>query len=90
MRGPRPIADSPEVPLGRKASIREYQVWQTPHGADVRLVASSPVDVQDVCASLVRKLQRSGLPDAVVRADRAESIERSPGAAKLSRFVPLR
>lgn len=76
--------------LGRHASIREYQVRQTPRGADVLLATSSAVDVQEICASLARALQGSGVAGAVVRAERVESIERSPGAAKLRRFVPLR
>jgi len=76
--------------LGRNASVRVYRVRQTRRGADVLLVTGSPLDVQEVCASLVRELQRSGLADAEVRAERAESIERSPGAAKLERFVSLR
>ncbi|WP_433506884.1 phenylacetate--CoA ligase family protein [Pseudonocardia halophobica] len=74
--------------LGTDPRISEYQVHQTPGGADV-LVVGSP-DRPAVTTALVEALQPYGLPDAAVTVRTVDRIPRHSSTGKLSRFVPLR
>lgn len=74
--------------LGTDPRISEYQVHQTPGGADV-LVVGAP-DVLAVTAALVEALQPYGLPDAAITVRTVDRISRHASTGKLSRFVPLR
>ncbi|GAY08443.1 hypothetical protein TOK_2199 [Pseudonocardia sp. N23] len=73
--------------LGTDPAISEYQVRQTPGGADV-LVVGTP-DVAAVAAALVGSVRPHGLADPVIRVDVADRIPRHAATGKLRRFVPL-
>jgi phenylacetate-CoA ligase len=73
--------------LGTDPRISEYQVHQTPRGADV-LVVGDPV-VADVTAALVAALRPYGLPDAEIGVRVQPRIERNAATGKLKRFVAL-
>lgn len=73
--------------LGTDPTISEYQVHQTPDGADV-LVVGSP-DVSAVAATLVEVLEPYGLPGAVITVRAVDRIPRHASTGKLARFKPL-
>ncbi|MEU7814400.1 phenylacetate--CoA ligase family protein [Pseudonocardia sp. NPDC049154] len=73
--------------LGTDPTISEYQVHQTPDGADV-LVVGSP-DVSAVVAALVEALEPYGLPGAVITVRAVDRIPRHASTGKLARFKPL-
>jgi phenylacetate-coenzyme A ligase PaaK-like adenylate-forming protein len=75
--------------LGRHAGLLEYQVRQTPGGADVDVRCGARVDLERVAAELAEALAGVGLARPVVAVAAVERLERQPGAAKLRRFVPL-
>lgn len=74
--------------LGTDPAISEYQVRQTPRGAEV-LVVGSP-DTGAVAAALVDSLSPFGFPDAEVTVRSVAQIERHAATGKLKRFVALR
>lgn len=71
--------------LGTDPLISEYQVRQTPRGADV-LVVGSP-DVAVVAAALVSSLRPYGLSDPEIGVSVVEQIPRHASTGKLRRFV---
>jgi phenylacetate-coenzyme A ligase PaaK-like adenylate-forming protein len=73
--------------LGTDPRIVEYQVHQTPHGADV-LVVGSP-DTAAVATALVASLRPYGLPDAEITVRTVDRIARHATTGKLTRFVAL-
>ncbi len=72
--------------LGTDPAISEYQVKQTPAGADV-LVVGSP-DPAALTAALQQSLRRFGLRDPVIKVIGVAELERREGTGKLRRFVP--
>jgi phenylacetate-CoA ligase len=73
--------------LGTNPEISEYQVRQTPAGAEV-LVVGSPT-VASVTGSLIQSLRRYGLADPDIRVTPVDTIERHAVTGKLKRFVAL-
>jgi phenylacetate-CoA ligase len=73
--------------LGTDPRISEYQVSQTPAGADI-LTVGDP-DVERLNAAIVAALHRSGLPDATVEIRVVDRIPRNPASGKLKRFIAL-
>ncbi|MCC7494275.1 MAG: phenylacetate--CoA ligase family protein [Fimbriimonadaceae bacterium] len=78
--------------LGRLPEVTEYQVRQTPRGADIAVRVAgdaSAVDLAPVQRELVAALTRLGLADPAVVLTAVAQIDRLPGTGKLRRFVPL-
>jgi len=73
--------------LGTDPRIVEYQVHQTPHGAEV-LVVGSP-DPRSVATALADSLRPYGLVDAQIAVRRVDHVPRHATTGKLTRFVPL-
>jgi phenylacetate-coenzyme A ligase PaaK-like adenylate-forming protein len=73
--------------LGTDAAISEYQVRQTPAGAEVLVVGSPSIGVVE--EALTAALQRHGLADPQIRVDLVSGIERHVATGKLKRFVAL-
>jgi phenylacetate-coenzyme A ligase PaaK-like adenylate-forming protein len=73
--------------LGTDPTIAEYQVRQTPDGAEV-LVVGTP-DVDAVTAALVTSVAPHGLADAAIRVETVGRIPRHAATGKLRRFVAL-
>jgi phenylacetate-coenzyme A ligase PaaK-like adenylate-forming protein len=73
--------------LGTDPRISEYQVIQTPAGADI-LTVGDP-DVKALNAAMVAALRRSGLPDATVEIRVVDRIPRNQASGKLKRFIAL-
>lgn len=73
--------------LGTDPRIVEYQVVQTPDGANVLVVANG--DVRSLTPALVAAMQRHGLPDPSIRIDTVDTLGRHVASGKLKHFVPL-
>jgi phenylacetate-coenzyme A ligase PaaK-like adenylate-forming protein len=73
--------------LGTTPTISEYQVRQTPAGAEV-LVVGAP-DLDAVSASLAESLRRYGVPNPDIRLTLVEQIDRHAATGKLKRFIAL-
>jgi phenylacetate-coenzyme A ligase PaaK-like adenylate-forming protein len=76
-------------PLASDVRIAEWQVRQTPAGADVDVVAAPAVDCDALAATIRAGLAEAGLVDPVVRVARVDALARHPVTGKLKRFVPL-
>lgn len=74
--------------LSRAASVVEYQVCQTPNGADVLAITSGPLDAERLGAEVAVELGRLGLRQPVVNVRAVGCLERQ-ASGKLKRFVPL-
>lgn len=72
--------------LGADPAISEYQVRQTPDGAEV-LVVGTP-DAGALVIALREALLRFGLRDPVIEVVEVAELERRQGTGKLRRFVP--
>jgi phenylacetate-coenzyme A ligase PaaK-like adenylate-forming protein len=73
--------------LGTDASISEYQVRQTPRGAEV-LVVGTP-DVTSLTSALRESLTRFGLDQPEVSVSSVPQLERHAATGKLKRFLAL-
>ncbi len=67
--------------------VVEYQVRQTPRGADISAVTSSAVDTDALASRIAGALRDLGLPEPAVTVATVDSIDRQ-SSGKLKRFVP--
>ena len=75
--------------LGRRSGVVEYQVKQTPRGAQIAVRCGAPVDLDGLRGEVELALACLGLQRPVVDVTAVERLKRDPGPAKLRRFVPL-
>lgn len=75
--------------LGTVGAISEYQVRQTPNGADVAVLATDDYDQAAIIRQLVAAYDRLEIPDAAINLRTVSTLERLPRSSKLKRFVPL-
>jgi len=73
--------------LGNDPQISEYQVRQTPRGAEV-LVVGDP-DVDALASSVAAALRPHGLSDPGITIRAVDRLPRQEASGKLRRFVPL-
>jgi phenylacetate-coenzyme A ligase PaaK-like adenylate-forming protein len=71
-------------------TIVEYQVLQTPHGVEIRYVASGPVDDGAMGRAVAAALAGAGVEDPDVHVTQVDAIARHPVTGKARRFIPLR
>jgi phenylacetate-coenzyme A ligase PaaK-like adenylate-forming protein len=74
--------------LGTDPTISEYQVHQTPAGADV-LVVGAAADADALEGALARALRDRGLANPQLAVRLVPALQRHAATAKLRRFVPL-
>ena len=74
--------------LGTDPRVYEYQVTQTPAGADILVVGSADVDA--LTSSVVGALRRHGVSEPEVKIRVVDSLTRHQASGKLKRFHPLR
>ncbi len=74
--------------LGRERSIIEYQVRQTPNGAEILVVTAAQVEIQELERKIANALTRIGIEKPGIVISRVNQIDRSP-TGKLKRFVSL-
>jgi phenylacetate-CoA ligase len=73
--------------LGLDPRLSEYQVRQTPDGAEI-LAVGSP-DTAELATSLTAALRRVGLPDPQIQIRTVDRIQRNEATGKLRRFIAL-
>jgi phenylacetate-CoA ligase len=73
--------------LAREVGVVDYQVRQTPTGAEV-LAVGMPSDQERVGRTLAGELSRHGLPSPAVQVRVVEAIDRQ-ATGKMRRFVPM-
>jgi phenylacetate-coenzyme A ligase PaaK-like adenylate-forming protein len=73
--------------LSTDPRVTEYQVTQTPAGADI-LVVGTP-DVPALTTALIGVLRGYGLPDPAIQIAVTDSLQRHQASGKLRRFIPL-
>ncbi|HKN37853.1 MAG TPA: phenylacetate--CoA ligase family protein [Acidimicrobiia bacterium] len=76
-------------PLGLCRNIVEYQVRQTPRGADVAVVCQGRPDLWALADQIAVKLVTAGLNGAEVSVHAVDRLARQE-TGKLKRFVPIR
>jgi phenylacetate-coenzyme A ligase PaaK-like adenylate-forming protein len=74
--------------LGREPAVSEYQVRQTPAGAEIIVCAEARFDVERLNHKLGKALARSGLPEPAVTITVVDDIPRL-ATGKLKRFIAL-
>jgi phenylacetate-coenzyme A ligase PaaK-like adenylate-forming protein len=74
--------------LGRRDTIVEYQVRQTPRGASIEIVSGAPCDTSSIERDLQAALAALGLRQPEVTVTRTATLDRHP-TGKLKLFVPL-
>lgn len=74
--------------LGRDQGIVEYQVLQTTHGANIRVVAGAAVDLSSVAREIEQGLVLLGLGHPQVSIEVVDQLDRK-ATGKLKRFLPL-
>lgn len=75
-----------EAVLGRERGVHDYQVVQTPGGAEVRLLCDRGTHLRAVAQRVASALAKGGVATPSVRVRRVQSLERGP-AGKRRRFV---
>jgi phenylacetate-CoA ligase len=75
--------------LLRAPNVREFQVRQTEHGADVLAVIDGDLDLAALAAEAEDGLRQAGLPAPLVAIHPVATLDRDPLTGKLRRFVPL-
>jgi phenylacetate-coenzyme A ligase PaaK-like adenylate-forming protein len=75
--------------LGRRRQILEYQVRQTPVGADIAVRTSAQLDSEALSRELVTAIAKLGVDRPRVSVAEVEDIERTGSTGKLRRFIPL-
>jgi phenylacetate-CoA ligase len=74
--------------LVREQAVTEYQVRQTPRGAEILLRTDAPVDNAALANRVAASLRAAGLTDPDVSARTVDLIPRL-ASGKLKRFMPL-
>jgi len=75
--------------LGRRPQILEYQVRQTPVGAEIAVRTSAPLDTEALARELVAAIAHVGVARPGVSVAEVEEIARTRSTGKLRRFIPL-
>ncbi len=70
-------------------NVVEYQVSQTEHGVAISILTNGPVALEQLERDVAEYLEKSGLYNPEVSARIVDRLERTPGVAKLKRFVRL-
>lgn len=74
------------TPFLHEQYVAEYQVKQTTHGADIKIVATGKVDLERLKKIFVQQLATLGVRDPMISFTIVESIE-YPCSGKLKRFI---
>ena len=77
------------APLLHAPAVREFQVRQTEHGADIAAVVDGDFDQAAVAAAVEQSLRQAGLARPRVGFRRVGALDRDPMTSKVRRFVPL-
>jgi len=68
--------------------VLEYQVRQTPSGADIDVMTSGPIDAEQLVKLIEADFAHAGVRRQVVRVQEVADIARQGDAEKLPRLIP--
>lgn len=74
--------------FAKHSAISEYQIKQTPTGAEITICATAPVDAGEIASEIASALGRSGIHQPFVLIQPAADIPRL-ATGKLKRFISL-
>ncbi len=74
--------------LAKHPAISEYQIQQTPTGAQITICLTAPLDTDGIAGEIASALGRSGIQQPRVVVEPAADIPRL-ATGKLKRFIPL-
>ena len=77
------------APLLHAPAVREFQIRQTEHGADIVAVIDGDFDQSAVAAAVEQSLRQAGLARPQVGFRRVGALDRDPMTSKARRFIPL-
>ena len=77
------------APLLHAPAVREFQIRQTEHGADIAAVIDGDFDQSAVAAAVEQSLRQAGLARPQVGFRRVGALDRDPMTSKARRFIPL-
>ena len=77
------------APLLHAPAVREFQIRQTEHGADITAVIDGDFDQSAVAAVVEQSLSQAGLARPQVGFRRVGALDRDPMTSKARRFIPL-
>jgi len=77
------------APLLHAPAVREFQIRQTEHGADIAAVIDGDFDQSAVAAVVEHSLRPAGLARPQVGFRRVAALDRDPMTSKARRFIPL-
>ena len=77
------------APLLHAPAVREFQIRQTEHGADIAAVIDGDFDQPAVAAAVEQSLRQAGLARPQVGFRRVGALDRDPMTSKARRFIPL-
>ena len=77
------------APLLHAPAVREFQIRQTEHGADIAAVIDGDFDQPAVAAAVEQSLHQAGLARPQVGFRRVGALDRDPMTSKARRFIPL-
>ena len=77
------------APLLHAQAVREFQVRQTGHGADIAAVTDAGFDPSAVVAAVADSLRQAGVARPQVGFRRVGALDRDAMTRKVRRFVPL-
>ena len=77
------------APLLHAQAVREFQVRQTKHGAEIAAVTDAGFDPSAVVAAVAESLRQAGVARPQVGFRRVGALDRDPMTSTVRRFVPL-
>jgi phenylacetate-CoA ligase len=72
-----------------RPAVREFQVRQIEHGADLAVVIDGDLDAATLTTDVRDRLRQAGLPGPQVTLRRVKALDRDPLTGKARRFIPL-
>jgi phenylacetate-CoA ligase len=69
--------------------LEEYQIFQTPNGADIFIVANDPIDTTTITTTLEKNYLQKGFLNPELNIKLVKQLQRHAETGKLRRFVPL-
>ena len=76
--------------LGQDKEIEEYQITQTPNGAEIKIVGSDKIDKDLLYKKIKGNLEGEGLKNPEIKFEPVQSLPRHPETGKVKRFIPLK
>jgi phenylacetate-coenzyme A ligase PaaK-like adenylate-forming protein len=70
--------------------VDEFQIVQTPDGADIKLVCDGAPNIGEIESTIKKNLNKYGLSDPKVSFEIVDSLPHHPETGKITRFIALK